>query len=167
MPGQTVSFTRPKPSLALCSSRYLIKQTGRQLALCTHIYMLYLCVRSLGSSLVVGAGMTQGLHWLTHQISRLLGVEHTSLVQADSPKAGGQMISASHEICCIVMILELHLECKTCWPPVSTVPHPVPLTVVMVQIGAMETSRFFIDSFCHIGKGQKRGGCCSLSSFFD
>lgn len=35
-------------------------------ALCTRIYMLYLCVRGLASSLLVGAGVTQGLHWLTH-----------------------------------------------------------------------------------------------------
>lgn len=68
------------------------------LALCTHIYMLYLCVRGLRSSLLVGAGVTQGLPWLTHWVSRLLGVERTSLVQADRPEAGGQMISATHEV---------------------------------------------------------------------
>lgn len=67
--------------------------------------MVHLCVRGLGSSL--GAGMTQGLHWLTRWISRLLGAERTSLVQADSPEAGGQVISATHEVFCVVMGLEL------------------------------------------------------------
>lgn len=55
----------------------------------------------------MGAAVTQWLHWLTHEIGQAPGVDCTSLVQADSPKAGGQMVSATHEVFCVVMVLEL------------------------------------------------------------
>lgn len=46
-----------------------------QTGLCTQIYILYLWVSDLGSSVLVGAGVTQGPPWLTHWISQLPGAE--------------------------------------------------------------------------------------------
>jgi len=95
-----------------------VKRTGGRLAALSallfasnvrgaHAHVRYPCVRGPGSSLSGGAGVRRGLRWLTRWVGRLLGAESTSLLQADSPQAGGQMISATHEVFCVVTILEL------------------------------------------------------------
>lgn len=124
-------------------------------AICAPIYVLYLFVRGLGSSSSARAGVTQGPHWLTRSISRLPWAERASLVQADSPEAGGQAISATHEVLSGVVILEVTGSRKLAC--LLQAPSHVPLVVVMVQTAVMQTRQFFIDPLCRVGTGYKTG----------